>query len=666
MTLQMPDYAAVTAADVERACRTAIQGCDAWTTAAFDVPDGERTFANTVVALEEARLALEEARNAWGILGQVAPDGAVLRAARELRDRLRKRLNELDLDERAQAAVRAYAKTAEAAALTGEDARLLRHLLDQQRRQGAQLSPEQRAHMRELLDELSELGTAFQGTLAEWSDGIVVTGSELDGLPEAFVSSLERVGDGYRVSLDYPELRPFLAHARSRERRRELLEKDQRKGGRENLARLERGIAIRAEIAALLGYPSWAAYRTEDRMAGSPETVAAFLEDLRERVAVKMAADQAELAEAWATSGGTGEVRAWDEAFATARLKETRYAVDELALAEYFPLDACLEGLFAVMGDIVGVRFAAVADAPMWHPDMLVFDVFDVFDAAGGNGGDGEDGGAACARIAMDLFPRPGKYKHAMAHPLRQGRRLPDGSWQQPVAVLVTNLTKPSGDRPSLLRHRELITLFHEFGHALHSALSRARHGRYSAETEMDFLEAPSQMLEHWAWDPDVLRRMSRHHLTGEPLPKELLSALLATRTAASGVQTMRLIAYAALDLAFHTPGFDGDVPAAVREVFAKHGMDYVEGTHFPSGWGHQFADYDAGYYVYPWARVLADDLFTRFERSGAMDAPTGAAYRRTILEPGGGMPAAEMVRAFLGRDPDNAAFLRRIGVLSR
>lgn len=654
MTLQLQDFAAVTAAGVERACRAAIEGCDAWTAAALDVADGERTFANTVVALEEARLALEEAQYAWGVLGQVAPDEAVLHAARELRDRLRKRLNELDLDERVQAAVRAYAATDEAAGLTGEDARLLRDLMDQQRRQGAHLSPEQRARMRELIDELSELRSAFQGTLADWSDGIVVAGGELDGLPEAFVSSLERVGDGYRVSLDYPELRPFLAHARSRERRRELLEKDQRKGGRENLARLERAIAIRAEIAALLGYPSWAAYRTEDRMAGSPETVAAFLEDLRERVAVKMAADRAELAEAYAASGGAGDVRAWDEEFAIARLKETRYAVDELAVAEYFPLDACLDGLFAVMGDVLGVRFAAAVDASVWHPDVLVFDVFD---AAGGNDG------AACARIAMDLFPRPGKYKHAMSYPLRPGRRLPDGSWQQPVAVLVTNLTKPSGDRPSLLRHVELVTLFHEFGHALHSVLSRARHGRYSAETEMDFIEAPSQMLEHWVWDPDVLRRMSRHHVTGEPLPEELLSGLVAARTVASGVLTMRLIAYAALDLSFHTAGFDGDVLASVREVFARHGMEYVEGTHFPSGWGHQFGDYDAGYYVYPWARVIADDLFTRFERSGAMDAATGAAYRRAVLEPGGSVSAAEMVRAFLGRDAANAAFLRRIGV---
>jgi thimet oligopeptidase len=572
-----------------------------------------------------------------------------------VRNRLHKQLNELDLDERVHAAVRAYAATAEAADLTGEDARLLRHLIDQQRRQGAHLSPEQRAHVRELTNELSELRTAFLGTLADWSDGIVVTGGELDGLPEAFSSSLERVGDGYRVSLDYPEMRPFLAHARSRERRRELMEKNQRKGGRENLARLEQAIAIRAEIAALLGYPSWAAYRTEDRMAGSPEKVAAFLEDLRERVAVKMAADRAELADAYAASGGAGDVRAWDEAFAIARLKETRYAVDELVVAEYFPLDACLDGLFEVMGNVLGVRFEA-AEASMWHPDVLVFDVFDAAE---------RDDGAACARIVMDLFPRAGKYKHAMSYPLRPGRRLPDGSWQQPVAVLVTNLTRPSSDRPSLLRHTELITLFHEFGHALHSVLSRARHGRYSAETEWDFIEAPSQMLEHWVWDPDVLRRMSRHHLTGAPLPEKLLTALIAARSAASGVQMMHQIAYAALDLSLHTAGFNGDILATMHEVFARHGIEYIEGTHFPSGWGHQFGDYDAGYYAYPWARVIADDLFTRFQGSRPMDAATGGAYRHAILEPGGSISAAEMVRAFLGRDTDNAAFLQQMGVPS-
>jgi len=669
MTRELPDYANVTPGELATACRAAIEECDARIAALIAVPGGRRTFENTVLAAEEARAAVKEARAAWGLLAEVSPDQGLREAAQEWGARLDKRSVGIGLDERVFRAVREYADGAEAAALAGVDARLLGDVQRDYRRSGVGLPAAQRERLQALLDELVELGSGFAATLASWRDGIVVERDELAGLPEAYVEGLERVGDGYRVSLDNPEFWPFMCEARSAERRRELLEKDLRKGGAENVARLERALAVRGEIAGMLGYSSWAAYVLETRMAKTPEAVAAFLDDLRARLAPKAAADLAEMADANEQAGGSREMSQWEQPYAISRLKQTRYAFDDAEITQYLPLEACLQGLFATAGTVLGIRFEEVSDASVWHPEVRTFDVRDARNTGDlGNAGNVNEAadGAPFARFHLDLFPRPDKYKHAMALPLRPGRRLADGSWQQPVAVMLTNLTRPSTDAPSLLRHSELVTLFHEFGHVLHEILARAEHPRYSgAETEIDFVEAPSQMLEHWCWEPTVVGSFARHHRTGEPIPKHLLAGLAAAKTAASGVLTMEQLALATLDAAYHSAEYSqrsGGSTATYAEVYARHGQAYLAGTHLQSGITHLFG-YDAAYYSYLWSKVLGDDMYTRFQQAGPLDPTTGAHYRRTVLEPGGTVDGAAMVREFLGREPSNDAFLRDIGL---
>lgn len=517
MSGDLPDYANVTVSDLDADCRAAIEECDARLAALVAVPAGQRTFANTVLAVEEARAAAEEAITAWIVVGDAHPDDDLREAAREWGERLEKRQVAIDFDQDVHRAVREYADRAQTSALTGEDARLLADLLRDYRRSGIGLPAAQRERVKALFGELVELASGFESALAGWEDGIVVSRDELDGLPESFVDGLQRVGDGYRVSLDYPEFEPFMAPARSARRRRELLEKSHRKGGPENVARAERAIAARREIADALGYPSWAAYVTETRMAKTPEAVAAFLDDLRERAAVKAAADLAELADANEQAGGSRDMTPWERPYAISRLKTARYAVDQAEIAQYLPLDACLEGLFAVTGTLLGIRFEEAPDASVWHPEVRTFDVFE---AAGGE---------PFARFHLDLFPRPGKYKHAATARMRPGRRLPDGCWQQPLTAMLANFTRPAAGRPSLLRHSELTILFHEFGHVLHHALTRAEHFRYAGtKTEKEFVEAPSQLLEHWCWEPAILNGFARHYLTGEPMPGELLAGLVA------------------------------------------------------------------------------------------------------------------------------------------
>ncbi|MEZ0091784.1 thimet oligopeptidase [Streptacidiphilus sp. EB129] len=539
----IPDYSDLTPAALAEACQGAIDGCRADVAAIVSIPAGERSYANTLLALEEAQQRVALASGAWTFMADVAVDQALRASAREWKERLGKYTVGLGFDEELYHAVREFADTPEAAMLTGEDARLLEHTLRDYRRNGFGLAVSDRERLRLLFEELVELESRFMEAIGGWQDGIEVEREGLDGMPDSFMEGLERVGDRYRVSLDYPEYNPFMANARSSRLRRELMERNQRKGGPENVARLERAIEVRTEIARSLGYDSWADYVIERRMAGTRLTAQTFLDDLRAKVAVKAAQDLVLLADANEAALGSREVEPWDHTFAVNQLKRTSFAVDDLEVAAYFPLQACLDGLFDLMQEVLGVRFTEAAEAPVWHPDVQAYDITEA------------DGGEAFARFYMDLWPRPDKYKHAEANVLRPGRALADGSYQQPLAAMVANFTKPSTGRPALLRHVEMRNLFHEFGHVLHDTLTRTQRARFAGTaTELDFVEAPSQMLEHWCWDPAVLRRFARHHATGAPLPGELLAGMVAARNADSGLATLLQIFYASLDLAYHSP----------------------------------------------------------------------------------------------------------------
>lgn len=654
-SLDLVDFGALTPAQLGDACEAAMRACDASIEAIVSVPDGEGTFANTLLALEAAVEPVSQASGQYAFMAYVSADDALRAAAREWDEKLDKYMVGLSFREDLYAAIKAFAGTAEAAGLTGEDARWLAHELRDYRRNGFDLPAEERQRVRALFDELVELDVQFRKNIDDYEDGIVVTRGQLAGLPDAWIDNLARVEEGevskYRVSLDYPEIQPFLANSPDGALRQELFEKDQRKGGPENVKVLERAIQARTEVARLLGYDSWAAYRTEVRMAGTRQAVEEFLADLRGKVAVKAKADLAELRALAKERTGIDEVNIWDWRYYHNQLLKTKYAVDDFEVAKYFPLDAVIAGLFDVYQTLLGVRFTEAPDAPRWHADVRGFDIAEA------------GGGAPFARFYMDLFPRPNKYGHAAAFTLRRGRVLGDGGYQQPVSAIVANFTKPSATQPSLLRHTEVVTFFHEFGHIMHQTLTRARRARFSGtQTERDFVEAPSQMLEHWCWEPGVLAGFSRHFETGDSLPKSLVDSMVAAKNLNSGVMTLRQLFFATLDLTYHSPGSGSDTTATVRDLHEITGFPYTEGTHFQSGFGHLFG-YDAGYYGYLWSHVFGDDMYTRFEATSPLDTAEGMLYRKTILERGGTVDGGQLVRDFLGREPNNAAFLRGLGL---
>ena len=653
MPSMLYDYTSATARTVADETDAAIAHADSLVA---DTVASAPSFDATLVPLELAAAQLVRAYGRGAFLGQVATDPAVRDAGNEAEERLNKWRVAVAFRTDLYEAVRAFAATDEASALTGERARLLEHWLRDFRRAGHELSADARAELERLRTRLVEVEVAFQRNVNEYRDGIDVTREQLAGLPDSYV---ERLSPGdtpgtLRVSLDYPELNPFLDQARDRQLRRELFIKNWNRAVSENRPLLDEALDLRRRIAALLGEPTWAHHAMELKMAGSPERVRTFYEELLPSLGGTVRRELDRLEGLLTTDGHAPPVTAWDWRYYDDLLRRTEYGVDQDAVSEYFPLDATMQGMFDITGEVFGLEYRVVpqAETRAWHESVRLYEILD------------SATGAHLAHFYADLFPREGKFGHAAAFPLVIGHRGADGEYVAPVSAIVANFTPPSADRPSLLRHSEVETLFHEFGHILHMSLTRAEFARFSgAETEWDFVEAPSQIMQHWTWDASVLGRFAKHHATGEPMPPELVEQLERARFVNVGLKTAMQAYYGQIDLAIHAEPVTPDLDLAMRKTFEVTGLPYPEGTFFLSGFGHLLGGYDAGYYGYLWANVIGDDMFSRFASEGVLSPAVGAEYRREVLEPNGSRDADELVRAFLGREPSNAEFLRLRGM---
>jgi thimet oligopeptidase len=646
------DYTAVTLETVTAETDAGLAEADALIAraeASVDAPSFEAT-------LRPADLAIARTSQAYGrgaFLAQASTDPAVRDAGQAAEERLRKWRVALDFRDALYAAVSAFDRTDEAAALSGERRRLLDHWLRDFHRAGQALAPDVRRELEELQARMVELSVAFQRNVNEYSDAIEVTREQLAGVPDAVVDRLSPGSQPgkWRVSLDYPELNPFLDNAHDRRARRELFQKHWSRAVAINRPILEEMLGLRQRAAELLGHPTWAHFATEVRMARSPERVRSFYDQILSPVAAATAREVAEMGEALHADGIEDGLGFWDWRYYDQRQRNDRFGVDSTLVSEYLPLSDVLKGMFALTGEVFGLRYQRVDDARAWHPSVELYEVHDA------------SSDELLAHFYMDLFPRDGKFGHAAAFPLVVSHRRADGSYERPVTAILANFSPPGGGRPSLLQHTELVTLFHEFGHVLHMSLSRAESARFSGgETEWDFVEAPSQIMQHWTWRPEVLARFARHYRTGEPIPAELANQLLAARNLNDGIRTAIQVFYGSIDMAIHDGEAAPDLDALVQRTFTVTGFPYPVGTFILASFSHLFGGYDAGYYGYLWAETLGDDMFARFEREGLLDPRVGAEYRRAILEPNGSKSGDEMLLDFLGRPPNTEAWMRYKG----
>ncbi len=609
-------------------------------------PDERLTWASTLGKLDAATLALQNAGDFPELMAVAHPDKAVRDAAKACDPKLDRFVTGLYLDADLAAIFKRYAARKEA--LPGPRQRLLEHTLRDYRRNGLDLPAEKQARLRQLNEQISALSQRFQSNLAASTLELKVAPEQLKGLPADYVAAHRPGEDGkVRLTTDYPDYFPFLQFAEDRKAALELHKLFDNRAADTNVAVLDELLKLRHEKAQLLGYKTWADYILEVRMARDARTVASFLEGLRKHLKARGREEFRELSAMHEKRGGKkGEAPPLsDRLYLEEQVRQARYGVDSREVSQYFELNRVKQGILDITGKIFGLTYREIK-APVWHPDVQPMEVL------------GKDG-KVLGRFYFDLHPRADKYKHAAVFGIRKTYRDPQGERLMPIAAIVCNFPKP-GDAPALMSHGDVSTFFHEFGHVLHQMLSEAELASFAGTAvARDFVEAPSQMLEEWAWSRDTLALFARHHKTGEPLPAKLYDAMKKARSFGRAVSTQRQIFLASLDQAYHTraPGFD--TTRVLEEVQNENlPYKYIPGTHFQASFGHLIG-YDAGYYGYQWALSIARDLFTRFQREGLLNEKTAADYRAAILAPGGSEEAARLVERFLGAPPSEEAYKR-------
>lgn len=653
---QPTDFARIRAEHVGPATRRAIAEAKKQLAGLYTVPDSRRTFDNTLRALDNAVNELFYMGVRLSILKRNSPTKALRDSAYAGVETIDKFNTEIRLDEPLYQAVKAYAQTREAGALTGYKRRFLTKTVQNFERQGFALTAEKRAELKAHFNRESELAYAFYKNLTEYKDSLIVSEADMAGLPDDY-RQVRRLPDGrYRIGLDDPSYQAFLEMAESEPARKALFLKFKRRAGDQNRQVLRQILIERKRIATLLGYRSYAQYAMVDRMAKTPQTVWAFIDTLNSRAqpTVKTELDTLLAVKRRYLSNDTiQQLNEWDQRFFTRQLVKARYDIDQDKLKDYFSFDQVVNSLFMLTKTLFGVSVEEVKNPSVWHPSVRLFRF--------------TEGGKSIGLFYLDPYVRPDKNASgAYMMPLTFGKQTAQG-YQQPATAIVCNFNPPTAEKPTLLRHREVETLYHEYGHLLHNALTKANLMTQSGTlVATDFVETPSQLFENWAWSYEVLKQFARHYQTGEVLPIDLHRKMLATRKVNPSLWVAWGTYEDILDMTLHDqydPEGSKTTTDVVRELQNKmYPFGYTEGTVPEASFTH-LVGYDAGYYSYDWSLVYAQDFFSVFEKEGVLNPTTGMRYRRMILEKGDTEDPAKLVRDFLGRGSNQDAFLRWLGL---
>jgi len=614
-------------------------------------------------------VATERLGRAWGAVSHLnaVADTPALRAA--YNDNLPKVTEfhtRLGADERLYAKYKAVAASPAAATLAAPRRKALANALRDFVLSGAELQGEARARFAAIQERAAELEQQYREHVLDATDGFThwATSAELDGVPADVLQATREAAradgrDGHKLTLHYPVYGPVMQYA-TNQRLRETLytayvtrASELGPSERDNSALMQELLSLRQEAAQLLGHPSYAEVSLVPKMARSTTEVHSFLRDLATRARPYAEKDLAELRSFAASELKLPDLQTWDLAYASERLKEARYAFSDQEVKRYFTEPAVLAGLFEIVQTVFEVAITADT-APVWHDSVRFYRV--------------ERDGQLLAQFYLDPYARPGKQPGAWMDDVRVRWARPDGSLQTPVATLTCNFAPPVGSEPAQLTHDDVITLFHEFGHGLHLMLTRIDDIGVSglSGVEWDAVELPSQFMENFCWEWAVLRRLTAHVETSQPLPRALFDKMVAAKNFQSGLGTLRQVEMGLFDMRIHgEPGAAERVQHVLDEV--RHEVAVLRPpafNRFQHSFSHIFAGgYSAGYYSYKWAEVLSADAWSAFEEAGALSVATGRRLREEILEAGGSRSALENFTAFRGRGPRIDALLRHQGM---
>jgi oligopeptidase A len=653
--------------------------------AAVEYAAAPETPATWKDIIESEERASERLSRAWGVVGHLnaVADTPELRAAHaENLPRVTEFLASVGQNLALYEKYKAIAAGSEHATLTVEQKKMLSNALRSFRLSGAELPEDRKPRFARLQEEQAALSKAFSDHVLDATNAfsyLVKNESELSGLPEDVIEAAHEAArgdgnEGWKFTLHFPSYFPVLQYAEHRPLREAMFRAYVTRASElgamygdgqpewDNTANIVEQLKLRAEEAHALGYQNFAEVSLAPKMAESPAQVVTFLEDLAVRARPHAEKDWMELRAFAATELGMPELQPWDTTFAAERLRQQRYSFSENEVKQYFPQEAVLKGLFKVTETLFGVSIRR-DEATVWNPDVRFFRV------------ENKDG-SLVAQFYLDLYAREGKRGGAWMDDARSRHKRREGGVQTPVAYLTCNFSAPVGGKPACFTHDEVITLFHEFGHGLHHMLTRVDELGVSGinGVEWDAVELPSQFMENFCWEWDVLTDMSSHVDTGATLPRELFDKMLAAKNFQSGLGMLRQIVLSLFDIVLHTD-FD---PAGATSVIDKareineqfHVVPQAPFSRWTNTFTHIFAGgYAAGYYSYKWAEVLSADAYAAFEEAAkvangsVLNVETGIRYRREILEVGGSRPAMDSFKAFRGREPNIDALLRHNGM---
>ena len=630
-------------------------------------PDVPRTYENILITLDRMTEPLDFAMNVVRHLESVATYPELRAAYNEVLGPVSQFYTSIPLNAKVWSAVKAVSESKQAAELGPVDKRFLDKTVKNFRRAGAELNDEGKRRLEALDIELTKATTKFAEHVLDATNAfelIVEDENKLAGLPDAFraaasESAKSKGKDGWRFTLHAPSYTPAMTYLDDRAIRQQLWEASNSRGtggAYDNRPLILEILRLRREKGQLLGYKDFADLVLENRMAHNGAEAQRFVEDLKQKTEGFFAREIKDLKEA-AQKLGYNAMQPWDVAYIAEKQRKALYDFDEEELRPYFQLERVVAGMFDIFSRILGIKVIHEPDVPVWDPAVKYYRVQD------------EASGILLGGFYTDWFPRENKRGGAWMDGLFTGN--PDET-EPHLGVIAGNLMPPVGDTPSLLNHREVETIFHEFGHLMHQLMGRVPiKSLASMNVPWDFIELPSQIMENWCMERDALNLFARHYESGEPIPDVLFDKMKRARNFMSATAQMRQLGFALVDLKLHRefdPNSREDVMAFARDILAQFAVAPLPPQYgMIASFTHLFSSpvaYGAGYYSYKWAEVLDADAFTRFRREGIFNTDTGLAYRRCILERGDSDDPAQLYRNFMGRDPDPDALLERLGLL--
>ncbi|KAI9912822.1 hypothetical protein PsorP6_006276 [Peronosclerospora sorghi] len=621
------------------------------------------TFENTVQKIIDLEHEINSRVTNVTFLAQVAVDKSTRDACTKADEVIEQFSVQRSMRADVYKSIRALYKSAAYQELDTVTQRYVHRLIQDFERNGLHLSEKKQDEVRAWKQKLSKLGIKFQQNLSEEVTEVQFRLDELKGMSDDFIGSLEKDTDGlYKIALSYPTVFPILSTCTVESTRKAVEYAFNRRCISTNVSILEEMLEIRHKVAVTLGYENHAAYILEQRMAESPANVNKFLNELNNKLvplAKKDLNDMLKLKEADCEQNGwkfDGKINMWDFRFYTDQYLKKHCSIDSEKLREYFPLAHVTTQMLAMYQELLSLKFVEISQPHVWHKDVRMFAVYDARSGKAGH---------LVGHFYLDLFPRTGKYGHAACFTLQQSCVNSSGVRMYPAAAMVANFNAPTKSKPSLLGHEEVVTYFHEFGHVMHCLCSEVKIPHFAGTSvERDFVEAPSQMLENWCWEKEPLQRLSSHYETGAKLSDELITNLISTRNAIAGLLNKRQLLFAIFDQTIHSNPQSKTAQLLQQLQSDIMLIDMTPETNFAASFGHLAGGYDAQYYGYLWSEVFSMDMFlSRFKQEGLMNPETGLAYRELILARGGSVDASVMLKDFLGRAPNQSAFLRSKGL---